>query len=112
MQLDSWTAIELEIDRIIDGNGDGAPFDKDTVDSVRDFVAFAREKCPVPEVGRGYRSAIRFSWSTRPPIEVEVYGDRFDLYRFHDGRTEIKEVRHTPGTAFPQALVSDLPSRD
>jgi hypothetical protein len=69
MQLDSWTAIELEIDRIIDGNGDGAPFDKDTVDSVRDFVAFAREKCPVPEVGRGYRSAIRFSWSTRPPIE-------------------------------------------
>ena len=111
MRLDSWRAIEAEIDRITEESGDEDQLNQNTKENVRDFVNFARERCPVPtEVGRGYRATIRFSWSTRPPVEVEVFEDRFEFYRFHDGRTEIKEARHTPGGAFPQELAADLPS--
>jgi hypothetical protein len=111
MRLDSWTAVEAEIDRIIKGSGE-KPFDQSTIANIREFVRFAREHCPVPEIAKGYWSTIRLSWTTTPPLEVEVFGDRFEVYRFYDGRTDISEVRHIPGTPFPQDLAADLPGRD
>jgi hypothetical protein len=47
-----------------------------------------------------------------PPLEIEVFADRFEVYRFHDQRTDIKEIRHAPGSPLPRELTSDLPTRD
>ncbi len=110
MQADDWTAVDIEIDRIIIGSV-AEPFDSNIIANVRDFVNFARENCPVPQVGRGYWSTICFSWQTTPPLEIEVFGDRFEVYRFYDGHSDIKEVAHARGSPFPPELVIDLPSR-
>src|SRR5919109_2135694 len=101
MQLENWTAVEAEIDRIISRSTD-EPFDQSTVANVREFVRFASEHCPVPKVGKGYWSTICFSWGTTPPLDVEVFGDHFEVYRFYDGRTDTRHVRHTAGSPFPQ----------
>ena len=111
MQLDNWTAVEAEIDRIVERSVE-QPFDENTILNVREFVSFARDNCPVPEVGKGYWSTIRFSWQTTPPLEIEVHGDRFELYRFFDGRTDIRDVKHTPGSPIPQEVVAGLPNRN
>jgi hypothetical protein len=111
MQLDDWAAVEAEIDRIVSRSVE-QPFNESTVANVGEFVSFARDNCPVPEVGKGYWSTIRFSWQTTPRLEVEVHGDRFEFYRFYDGRTDIREVKHTPGTPLPQEVAADLPNRN
>jgi hypothetical protein len=111
VHLETWTAVETEIDRIISQSVD-EPFDQSTIANIREFVMFAREHCPVPEIGKGYWSTVCFSWKTTPPLDVEVFGDRFEVYRFYDGRTDIRHVKHSAGGPFPQELVVDLPSRD
>lgn len=110
MQPDSWTTVETEIDRIIERSA-GQPFDESTIANVREFVSFARDNCPVPEVGKGYWNTICFSWNTIPPLEVEVFGSRFEICRFCDRRADIREVKHTPGSPFPPELAAELPSR-
>lgn len=109
-QVPSWPFVEAEIDRIITGSAD-EPFDADTVANIREFVRFAREHCLVPEVSKGYLRTIRFSWGM-PSLEIEVFADRFEVYRFHDQRTDIKEIRHASGNPLPWELISDFPRRD
>jgi hypothetical protein len=108
--VDSWAAVEAEINRIASQSVD-EPFDPDTLANVRKFLEFASKHCPVPEVGKGYGSTVRFSWKATPPIEVEVFGDRLEIYRFYDGRTDIRQVGCSAGGDLPQELVADLPSR-
>jgi hypothetical protein len=110
MQPDSWPAIEAEIERIIRVTVE-EPFDRDTIANAHELLRFARERCPIPSINKGKWSTICFSWD-HPALEVEVFGNRFEVYRFYDRRTDIKEVRHTPGNTFPQGLAAELPSRD
>ncbi len=108
MQHDDWTAIETEIDQIV-MKSVKEPFGASTIANVRDFVNFARGNCPMPQIDKGYWSTICFSWETIPPLSIEVFGDRFEVYRFSDGRTDIWHVTHTPGSPFPQELAIELP---
>jgi hypothetical protein len=72
--------------------------DANTIANANDVAATLREKTAAPEVSRGYWSTIRFCWDTR--CEVEVFGDRIELYQFHDKRTDIQCFDHAPGVAF------------
>jgi hypothetical protein len=108
---DDWKAVDAEIERIITASVE-KPFDSNTIANVREFVSFAREHCPVPEVGKGYWSTICFSWETTPPLEIEVFGNRYEVYQFYDRRTDIREVKHIPGSPFPPELAAALPSRN
>jgi len=110
MRLDSWPAVEAEIESIVSKSKE--PFAPNTIENVRDFVSFARENCPVPDVGKGYWSTICFTWEATPSIEVEVFGNRFEVHRFpDDGSIDIRYVDHTPGTPFPPDLAADLPRK-
>jgi len=104
----SWSAAQAEIDRIIATTTDD-PFKPTTVANVRQFVSFARDHCPVPEIGKGYWSTIRFTWDVTPPLEIEVFGDSFEIYRFYDQRTDISEVKCSAGEALPLELTDNLP---
>src|SRR5882724_9949859 len=111
MQPDDWMTVDIEIDRIVMGSLE-KPFSPSAVANVREFVNFVRENCPVPRIAKGYWSTICFGWETTPPLEIEVFGDRFEVYRFYDGRSDIKAVAHTPGSPFPPELAADLPRRN
>ena len=106
--MSDWAAIEAEIDRIIERSG---AFESETIAQVRDFLRLIRGRCPVPKVAKGYWSTISFYWdeTVGGPIEVEVFADRLEVYRFFDQRTDIRHTAHAPGEAFPSEFVSGLP---
>jgi hypothetical protein len=111
MKPETWTAFESEIDRIVRECVE-EPFDHDTIANVRALARLVRETSPIPHITKGYWSTMCFSWDTTPPIEIEVFGNRFEIYRFYDRRTDISELKHIPGHQLPAELAANLPRRD
>jgi hypothetical protein len=109
--MTDWKGVEAEIERLIRETVED-PFDRSTIANARQLLSFARDRCPVAVVGKGYWSTFRFSWSTTPPVEIEVFTDRFEFYRFYDGRTDIEEISHIPDEPLPEQLITRLPTPD
>jgi hypothetical protein len=109
MDVDGWAAIEAEIAQIVAASDE--PFSPETLAQVSDFLKFIRGCCPVPEVGKGYWSTVRFMWDRNwpGPDEVEVFGDHIEIYRFFDRRSEIRHVDHIPGQPFPPDFLTSRP---
>jgi hypothetical protein len=109
MDVDGWMAIEAEIARIVADSAE--PFSSETLAQVSDFLMFIRGRYPIPEVGKGYWSTIRFTWDTNwlGPDEVEVFDDHIEIYRFFDQRTDIRHIDHIPGQPFPPQLLTAQP---
>jgi hypothetical protein len=63
MDEEGWAAIKAEIAQIVADSDE--PFSSETLAQVSDFLTFIRGRCPIPEVGKGYWSTIRFTWDTR-----------------------------------------------
>jgi len=104
--MNDWQAFEAEMGRIISAETE-KPFTPETIAQARDFLAAVRDRCPIPEVGKGYWSTIIFDWGL---LQIEIFGDRLELYRFFDRRTEIRHVSHRLGEPFPPELMSELPT--
>lgn len=64
----------------------------EVVANARLFIAFANERYLVPdECGKGYLPTLSLSWvHLTVPLEIEIFPDQYELYRFFDGRTEIR----------------------
>ncbi len=109
MDVDGWAIIEAEIARIVAESDE--PFSPETLAQVSDFLTWLRGRCPIPQVGKGYWSTIRFIWERRwlGPDEIEIFGDRIEIYRFFDQRIEIQHVDHIPGQPFPPELLTATP---
>jgi hypothetical protein len=106
-----WPAAEAEMKRIISGEQE-KPFTSDTIAQAHDFLRAVREHCSVPEqVRKGYWNTIIFGWTTGPrgPLDIEIFGDRLELYHFPDRRVDITYVPHVPGEPFPPELIAELP---
>lgn len=103
--MDDWTAVELEISRIVAESSER--FDPATVAHVSDFLTHVRNRCPIPIVGKGHWSTIRFTWGSS--LEIEIFEDRLEIYRFFDRRTDIRHLAHLPGEPFPLELTAELP---
>jgi hypothetical protein len=108
--VNDWTAVEAEINRIIAESV--SPFASETIANVGDFLKFVRGRCPVPKISKGYWSTISFTWHTTPsgPLEIEIFGDRIEIYRFYDRRTDIRHVAHVPGEPLAPELIAELPA--
>jgi hypothetical protein len=105
MQPADWPGVETEIDRIITDSNNG--FTADTIAQVNDVVELLRNRLPVPDVAKGYWSTISLCWQGES-LEIEVFGDRVEVYRFYVGRTDIKTFAHKAGEAFPAELLREL----
>jgi hypothetical protein len=102
--MDGWTAVELEINRIVAESRER--FESATIAHINDFVAHVRGRCPIPEVAKGYRSTICFSWEGI--FDIEIYDDRLEVYRFFDRRIDIRHFAHVAGEPIPQELMAEL----
>ena len=60
--MNDWQAFEAEMGRIISAETE-KPFTPETIAQARDFLAAVRDRCPIPEVGKGYWSTIIFDWA-------------------------------------------------
>ena len=104
-QKAKWDAVEDAIARSVSASPE--PFAPATVMNAADFVRACRARCPIPEgVAKGYWSTIRIWWRG---VEVEVFDDRYELYRLTQGDTRIEHFGRVPGEELPQGLVSQLP---
>jgi len=103
-----WKEVECEVNRII--NESTEPFDIDTIENVRDFLAFLRDRYPIPMVSRGYWNTILLNWESaaRGNLQIEIFGDRLEIYHF-EPKFEVWYEPHTAGQRFSPALVAELP---
>jgi hypothetical protein len=100
-----WDAVAKEIAQSIAASAD--PFDAATIVNVHDLVTVCRTQCPLPEgTKKGYWSTISIWW---PSIEVEVFDDHLELYRFSNGSTGIQHFDHSPGAQFRADFLDQLP---
>jgi hypothetical protein len=87
-----WTRIFVAMDRLVDENHN--ILHKNTIENAKLFMKFASSRyIAASEIGMGYWPTIRVIWSLPShPIEIEIFEDRYELYRFADGTTEIMHV--------------------
>jgi hypothetical protein len=105
---DAWDAIAATVAETISASPE--PFAPATILNSEEFVRECRLRCPAPEgVAKGYWSTIRIWWKG---MEVEVFDDRYELYRFTQGDTRIACFEHAPGREIPLELVDQLPRRE
>lgn len=103
----NWKAVEEAVSQAISGSSD--PFEPATVSNVHDLIDACRDLCSVPEsVEKGYWSTICFSWEN---LEVEVFDDHYEFYRFMQGQTDIEHFSHSSGAKVPVELMNHLPKR-
>lgn len=99
----SWSAAGIEVDRICSAN---AAIVSRAIRNAKALIAFAEPRCPIPDdVSPGYYPTINFSWLEPFSITVEVFENRYEFYRFFDGRTEIRHIDIITGQSFPDALM-------
>jgi hypothetical protein len=99
-------AVEARVVRIVAESP--KPFDAETIAQIQDFLSYLRGRTTIPEVAKGYWSTLRVMW-VKDKFEIEVFGDRLELYRFHDQRTDMRNVFHVPGEPFAMDLNAELP---
>jgi hypothetical protein len=105
-QFENWDAVDREIDRLIANSAE--TFDSNTTANTKDLLTLCQARCPLPEgVAKGYWSTIRLWWGN---FEIEVFEDRYELYRFFDQKTDIEYVGHMPSRTFSPGFLAQLPS--
>lgn len=104
-----WDSVEAEIGRIMDESQES--FTPETIANVREFLKLVRDRYPIPEVGKGYWNTICVGWGTapHPALEIDIFGDRFEVYRIADKRTDIWDEPHVGGDTFSQAFLAEIP---
>jgi hypothetical protein len=103
--LRNWEAVEQAITAVTSASP--TPFNRETVENARNLANACRERSSTPNgVARGYWTTILIWWGQ---VEVEVFEDRYELYRFKPGQTDIQHFDHVPGATVPVQLLDQLP---
>lgn len=65
-----------------------------------------------PYVGPGYWPTflLNFDEPGFENLQMEVFGDRIEVYRFGDQLFEVWDEKHTPGESFSEAFIRELPA--
>jgi hypothetical protein len=66
---------------------------------------------PAPSVSPGYWPTFCLTWKTEEArnLQIEVFEDRYEVYRFFDGKTDIWYEPHLGGEGLSDAFIAELP---
>ncbi len=105
-----WARVEAEVKAIIAErpNDYGAVVRQNLAELLELLRATGR---PAPYVSPGYWPTFRVTWDAEGAenLEIEVFENRYEIYRFFDGKTDIWYEHHAPGAVVSPAFVSELP---
>jgi hypothetical protein len=103
-----WAGLSSRIGQIVAASEE--PFTTQTIENARDLLNLLKGRCPIPELEKGYWSTFSFFWP-QLNFEIEVFGERLEVYRFYDRRTRIWEEPHAAGDKFSEKFIAELPLR-
>lgn len=104
-EFGSWQDVESAANRVAVQSPDS--FSPETTQNVHDLFNVIPCSCPLPiEVTKGYWSTVRIIWAA---AEIEIFDDRYELYRFGRDKMAIEYFQRPPGTDVPLALIDRLP---
>ena len=105
-----WDRVQSEASAIVGERP--AEYDAATRQNLTQLIDLLRTtRRPAPELVPGYWPTFRVTWVAPgcENLEIEVFGDRYEVYRFFEGKTDIWDEDHQPGGSFSAAFLAELP---
>lgn len=105
-----WPAVDTAVSASVAQRPD--EYDPATLAVMSDLLAFLRSTGrAAPDVSPGYWPTFCLSFNApgAENLALEVFGDRVEVYRFHDGRSDIWYEMHEPGGDFSAAFADEIP---
>ena len=107
-----WTAVDAAVSACVSQRPD--EYDPATLAVMTDLLAFLRSTGrAVPDVSPGYWPTFRLSFAARglENLELEVFPDRIEVYRFKDRLFDVWNELHAAGADFSDAFAREIPVR-
>lgn len=87
-------------------------YDEATLQNLTELLELLRATHrPLPAIAPGYWPTFLLTWETERAfnLEIEVFGDRYEIYRFFDGATQIWDELHIAGEFLSSEFLAELP---
>jgi len=108
--MSEWERVESEVAAII--NERPTEYDTATRESLDELLRLIKETGrPAPYVAPGYWPTFCIAWEVTGAenLAIEVFDDRYEVYRSFDGRTDIWHEHRTLGEPVSAAFLRELP---
>jgi len=105
-----WERVEAEAAAIVAERP--SEYDEPTRQNLAElFQLIQATRRPAPLLSPGYWPTFCIEWDVEGSnnLQIEVFADRYEVYRFFDGRTDIWYEHHEPGEPLSSAFLSELP---
>jgi len=109
--VSDWESVDREVVAIIGERP--AEYDAATLENLTDLLRLIKAtRRPAPYLEPGYWPTFCLGWDVEGAenLSIEVFDDRYEVYRSHDGRTDIWYEHHRPGEPVSEAFLSELPA--
>jgi hypothetical protein len=109
--MSQWGRVETEVGAVIRSRpGQYGTRVRASLDALVSFLKATNR--PAPSITAGYWATFSLTWSSEEArnLEIEVFEDRYEIYRFFDGRTEIWEEPRMPERDFSSKFIAELPN--
>lgn len=109
--MSDWERVEAEAAAIIGGRP--LQYDGATRQNLAELIRLIRATGrPPPLLSPGYWPTFCATWEIEgsKTLEIEVFDDRYEIYRFFDGKTDISHEYHKPGEPMSSAFLRELPN--
>lgn len=107
----SWAGVEQTIEDVVAERPD--EYGSEVRAAMADLLALMeRINSARPYIGPGYwpTFVLNFDEPGFENLQLEVFGDRIEVYRFTDQLFDVREEKHVPGEGFSEAFIRDLPT--
>ena len=109
-ETDDWAETNRAVAEVIAERPEG--YAAMVIQNLDDLLRYLRStNRPAPAVSPGYWPTFCLTWAVEEArnLEIEVFEDRYEIYRFFDGNTDIRHEPHMPGDELSVGFEAELP---
>ncbi len=111
MGIVDWSGVKRTVAEVVAARPD--EYAASVVRNLDDLLAYIqRSNRPAPSILPGYWPTFLVEWEAEEAknLQIEVFDDRYEVYRFFNGRTDIWYEPHAHGDTFSDRFIAELPS--
>lgn len=109
--IDGWAGIKRAVAEVVAARPD--EYEASVIQNLADLLVYIQKsKRPAPSILPGYWPTFLVEWEAEAAknLLIEVFGDRYELSRFFNGRTDIWYEPHMHGDTFSDQFIAELPN--